>query len=76
MIQTTTEYLHTEAKNITILGYRECSRLNLDFKISERIQKEGVDPALYKERWRVVDILNGFYKGTMPNGERYTKYLD
>jgi hypothetical protein len=76
MIQTLNEYLRTEAKNITILGKQECERLNFVFKLGERTQKEGVDPALYKERWRVNDILNGFYRGTMPNGEPYTKYLD
>lgn len=76
VLQNTISHLRTEAKNITILGGQECDRLNYDFKIGERVPKEGVDPALYKERWRVADILNGFYKGTMPNGEPYTKYLE
>jgi hypothetical protein len=76
LIQTRYSFLRTEAKNVTILGKQECDRLNFEFKVGVRAQKEGVDPELYKERYRVNDILNGFYKGTMPNGEPYTKYLD
>jgi hypothetical protein len=76
VLRGTVEYLRTEAKNITILADQERSRLNFDYKIGEPLSKDGVDSKTYKERWNLADVLNAFYKGTMPNGEPYTKYLD
>jgi hypothetical protein len=76
VLQGTYEYLRTEAKNITILADQERSRLNFDYKVGESLSKEGVDSTTYKERWNFADVLNAFYKGKLPNGEPYTKYLE
>jgi hypothetical protein len=44
--------------------------------VGEPLSKDGVDPETYKERWKLADVINAFYKGKMPNGEPYTKYLE